>query len=130
MIALRSPGMMRRSTPRTACSPPKRFDSPRNSNAGVSVFMLCADSHQSRHARAIGHPGSRAPPFDSWIPAFAGMTSGQGHECASRLLAVFAGREVAAVDRLLEELLLLVLPELADRRIGLDHRVPELVLVV
>src|SRR5947207_1755926 len=44
--------------------------------------------------------------------------------------AIFARREVAAVDRLLEERLLAVGPELADVRIGLDHRVPELVLVV
>src|SRR5574341_1352317 len=45
-------------------------------------------------------------------------------------LAVFAGRIVAAVDGLLQKLLLLVLPELAHVRVGLDHRVPELVLVV
>src|SRR5262249_40034973 len=47
-----------------------------------------------------------------------------------RLFAVFARREVAAVDRLLWGRLLAVGPELADRRIGLDHRVPQFVLVV
>src|SRR4030095_14881925 len=46
------------------------------------------------------------------------------------LIAEFAGREVAAVDRRLEELLLFELPELVDVRIGLDDGVPELVLVV
>ena len=39
------------------------------------------------------------------------------------LLAKFAGREVAAVERLLEERVLVVGPELADVRIGLDHRI-------
>src|SRR3569832_1865898 len=53
-------------------------------------------------------------------PALATMTS----------LAVLAGREVAAVDRLRQELRLVVGPELADMRIGLDHRVPELRLAV
>src|SRR6185312_13279726 len=43
-----------------------------------------------------------------------------------RLLAVFAGREVAAIDRLLQERLLPVRPELADVGIRLDDRVPEL----
>src|SRR5436190_22441541 len=46
------------------------------------------------------------------------------------LFAVFAGRIVAAIDRGLEELVLIELPELADSRIGLDDRVPELRLVV
>src|SRR5437588_8574029 len=46
------------------------------------------------------------------------------------LFAEFARREIAAVDRLLEERLLAVLPELADVRVGLDHGVPQLLLVV
>src|SRR5215510_5576464 len=46
------------------------------------------------------------------------------------LVAIFARREVAAVDRLLQERILAVGPELADVRIGLDDSVPELVLVV
>src|SRR5262249_54068482 len=46
------------------------------------------------------------------------------------LIAEFAGREVPAVDRRLEELLLVELPELADVRIGLDDRVPKLFLVI
>src|SRR5689334_24606493 len=47
-----------------------------------------------------------------------------------KLFAVFAGRELAAVDRLFQKSLLSVGPELADVRISLDHRVPKLVLVV
>src|SRR5205085_7830098 len=47
-----------------------------------------------------------------------------------RLIAEFAGREVTAVDGRLEELLLVELPELGDVWIGLDHRIPELFLVV
>src|ERR1700693_6038184 len=46
------------------------------------------------------------------------------------LFAILAGRGVAIVDRLSEKLLLAVGPELTYGRIGLDHRVPELVLVV
>src|SRR6185312_6000063 len=44
--------------------------------------------------------------------------------------AELAGREVAAVDRLRQELRLVVGPELADIGIGLDHRIPELRLAV
>ena len=46
------------------------------------------------------------------------------------LLAVLARRKVAAVDGLLQELLRLVLPELGDRREGLDDRIPELALLL
>src|SRR6185437_14102923 len=54
------------------------------------------------------------PGLISWAPAPA---------C---LFAVFAGRERPAVDRLLEELVLPIGPELADVRIGLDDGVPKL----
>src|SRR6185312_1740031 len=47
-------------------------------------------------------------------------------EAAAALFAEFTGREVAAVDRLLQELVFAIGPELADVGIGLDHRVPEL----
>src|SRR4051812_809388 len=46
------------------------------------------------------------------------------------LFAIFAGREVAAVDRLRHELRLVVCPVGADAGVGLEHRVPELVFVV
>src|SRR6266550_3217293 len=46
------------------------------------------------------------------------------------LFAELAGRKVATVDRLLEELGFAELSELTDVRIGLDDRVPELLLVV
>src|SRR5215510_9850571 len=39
----------------------------------------------------------------------------------ARYLAVLAGRKVPVVDRLLHELLAVILPELADRRIAVDH---------
>src|SRR5262249_35939007 len=44
--------------------------------------------------------------------------------------AEFAGWEVAAVHRLRKEFVLPVCPELADGRVGLDHGVPQLGLVV
>src|SRR5262249_42932857 len=103
MMARRSPGMMRKSTPRTACSPPKRFDRPLSSRTGVSVII--------------------PPPRTAWGRAGAGRAT-------ARSLAELTRREVAAVDRLLEELGLAVLPELTDVRVGLDDRVPQLVLVV
>src|SRR5262249_60322465 len=40
------------------------------------------------------------------------------------LFAEFAGREIAAIDRLRQELVLPVSPELGDVRVGLDHSVP------
>src|SRR3954471_3790731 len=46
------------------------------------------------------------------------------------LFAELAGRKVATVDGLLEELGLAELSELTDVRIGLDDGVPELLLVV
>src|ERR1700738_1229462 len=60
--------------------------------------------------------------------AAGGFISVIAIRCA--LFAVFARREVAAVDGLLEEGFLAVGPKLADVRIGLDDRIPELVLVV
>src|SRR5262249_33789206 len=44
------------------------------------------------------------------------------------LITEFTGREVAAVDRRLEELLLIELAELVDVRVGLDDGIPELLL--
>src|ERR1051326_1485697 len=46
------------------------------------------------------------------------------------LFAIPARRKLPAVHRLRQELRLVVGPERADRGIGLDHRVPQLVLVV
>src|SRR5262249_62114795 len=99
--ALRSPGSTARSTPRTARKPPKLLLKALSSRTG------CMGSF-----RRMGFAAARLNP--SYDPS----------------LAIFAGREIAAVDRLLEELVLAVGPELAHRRIGLDHRVPQLVLVV
>src|SRR3954463_12387081 len=44
----------------------------------------------------------------------------------ARLFEILRRRIVARVDRLRQELLLVVGPELADIRVGLDHRVDEL----
>src|ERR1051326_5198894 len=98
MIALRSPGMIFRSTPRTACRPPKLLHRPASSSTGC------------------------CPLWDCWSTRFSARL-------ALRLLAVPARRKIAAIDRLLEERGLVVLPELTDVRIGLDDRVPQLVLV-
>src|SRR5262245_64914280 len=46
------------------------------------------------------------------------------------LFAVLARREIAVVARLRSELRWVVLPICADVAVSLDHRVPELVLVV
>src|SRR6476619_7281667 len=94
--------------------------------------------------RDAGHP--RLAPRQSMAKATrgAGRVAHQAHRRMRKprprgpgllsrrwpLFAEFAGREVAAVDRLLKELVLAVSPELADVGIGLDHRVPELGLVV
>src|SRR5260221_4985025 len=131
MIALRSPGMIRRSTPRTACRPPNRFDSPLSSSTGVAP-LACGSMMGSSRANPSetslrakrSNPESRHRPLDCFVAALLAMTERGG------LLARFAGRELPAVDRLLEELGLVVASELADVRIGLDHRVPELGLVV
>src|SRR5262249_12146597 len=55
------------------------------------------------------------------------VTPGPG---ALSLFAVLARREVAAIDRLSKEFVLAVSPELADVRIRLDDRIPELRFVV
>src|ERR1051326_1316107 len=99
MIALRSPGMIFRSTPRTACRPPKLLHRPASSSTGC------------------------CPLWDCWSTRFSARL-------ALRLLAVPARRKIAAIDRLLGGRGLVVLPELTDVRIGLDDRVPQLVLVV
>src|SRR5215471_17145317 len=44
--------------------------------------------------------------------------------------AELAGRVVAVIDRMRQELFLTFGPELADLRVSLDHGVPELFLVV
>src|SRR5262245_15459451 len=51
-------------------------------------------------------------------------------EAKLRLFAELAGREVAAVDRLRQELVFSMRPELTDAWIGFDHRVPQFWLVV
>src|SRR6266545_4476556 len=109
MMALRSPGMTVSVTPRTACRPPKLFDRPRSSRAGSPPCALT-----------------------SVLSPIAGEEAGAATapRPMGALIAEFAGREVAAVDRRLEELLLVELPELVDVRIGLNDGVPELVLVV
>src|SRR5262249_14650233 len=102
ITALRSPGSTARSTPRTARKPPKLLLKALSSRTGWMDIG----------ARRMGFAAARLNP--SYDPS----------------LAIFARREIAAVDRLLEELVLAIGPELAHRRIGLDHRVPQLVLVV
>src|SRR5215469_9766023 len=114
MMALRSPGMILSVTSRTARRPPKLFESARSSRTGWPPF-------------------ARASVFTSVSLPIASEAAG-ARETEPRptatLVAEFAGRVVAAVDRRLEELLLVELPELADVRIGLDDGVPELLLVV
>src|SRR5262252_4399472 len=114
MMALRSPGMILSVTSRTARRPPKLFESARSSRTGSPPFA-CASVFTSMSlpsaSEATGAPETEPRPM-------------------AALVAEFAGREVAAVDRRLEELLLVELPELVDVRISLDDGVPELLLVV
>src|SRR5262249_44265582 len=112
MMALRSPGWILNVTLRVACRPPKLLHSPLSSSTGISppfawVSVLTRASNVLKICRGSwGAPG--------------GFT----------LLAELAGREVAIIDRLRQEPVLSVGPELTDLRIGLDYGVPELVLVV
>src|SRR5262249_5671910 len=111
MTALRSPGRILRSTPRTAWSPPKLLYRPMSSRTGVTASCICWSTRAS--LQGLGpEPARRAP-------ASGGL-----------LFAEFTRRIVAAVHRRLEELVLLELPELIDVRVGLDDRIPELLLVV
>src|SRR5215467_5147533 len=111
IMAWRSPGITRSVTSRVACRPPKLLHKPLSSSAGtvpsIRVPVVTRTSSESNEM-----PGPATGP---------GIISS---------LAVFAGREVAIVDRLRKELVLAVGPELADLGIGLDHAVPEFVLVV
>src|SRR5262249_1802356 len=114
ITALRSPDITARSTPRTARKPPKLLLKALSSRTG------CIGLRRQR-TEDRGQIGKSSV----WL--FSVL---RRPKSVLRSLAIFARREVAAVDRLLEELVLAVGPELADRRIGLDHRVPQLVLVV
>src|SRR5260221_4090097 len=63
------------------------------------------------------------------MPATSAGMTGEGSELTQRrgdsrvLLEILGRRVVARIDRVLEEFVLLVGPELADVGIGLDHRV-------
>src|SRR6185437_16457231 len=87
MIALRSPGMTRKLTARVACKPPKLLLRLLSSSAGMSRPFACVSL--TRGPSRLGDAGAREE-----APAVL------------RLFAELAGREVAAVDRLLQELLL------------------------
>src|SRR6185437_549644 len=109
MTALRSPGMTRSETSRVAWRPPKLLHNCLSSSAGISPDVCVSVLTRKSSKRYNEMPG-----LISWAPAPA---------C---LFAVFAGRERPAVNRLLEELVLPIGPELADVRIGLDDGVPKL----
>src|SRR5262245_4851829 len=114
MMALRSPGMIFSVTPRTACSPPKLFDSRLSSRTGCPPFVGVSEvTLMSRFSQGLGGRGSWRNPSS-----------------IATLIAELAGRVVAAVDGRLQELVLVELTELSDIRVGLDDGVPELILVV
>src|SRR5262245_52246399 len=114
MIAWRSPGMILSVTSRTARRPPKLFESARSSRTGSPPS-----------ARGWVLPGF-SPPIAREATGALAMEPRR----TAALIAEFAGRKVPAVDRRLEELVLVELPELADVRIGLDDGVQKLLLVV
>src|ERR1041384_6864836 len=107
--ALGSPVMILTVTPRTACRPPKLFDSPFNSRTGVWPLAVVSALTFSFLCVRGKRPGPRRE-----APVVA------------MLVAELAGRIIAAVDRRCQELGLLELAELIDVRIGLDDGVPEL----
>src|SRR5262245_57253503 len=111
IMALRSPGLMLSVTLRVACNPPKLLQRPFTSSTGLSSF-ICVVALTREFSFSGDRPGLKG------APAYPD------------LFAVLAGWEVAIIDRLSEELLLSIGPELADLGIGLDHGVPEFVLVV
>src|SRR6266481_5181559 len=96
MRARRSPGRTSRATPSTARRPPKFLVTPCNLRASSLLI--------------------ESPLTPALSP------EGRG----SQALAVLARGVVACVERLLQELLGIVFPELADRGIGEDHGVLEL----
>src|SRR5690242_17672504 len=112
IIAWRSPGITRSVTSRVACRPPKLLHSPLSSNAGTSVPSIRVPVVTQTSSESNGTPGPAMCP-DS-----------------NSSLAVFAGWEVAIVNRLRKEFVLTIGPELADLGISLDHAVPEFVLVI
>src|ERR1043165_6429597 len=85
MIALRSPGMILNVTPRTACRPPKLFDSPFNSRTGVGPLAIVS-ALTLRFSASVeeGRDLNARPRF------------------VVVLIAEFAGRIIAAVDRRLQ----------------------------
>src|SRR5450759_846 len=102
MIALRSPAMIWRVTSRTACKPSNLLPRPFNSRTGTLPF-------------------ARLPVLTLvvlWFEKVVGVRC--ANPGAASLFAELAGREAVAVDRLSEDLVLPVRPELADVRIGLD----------
>src|SRR4029078_7581593 len=108
MMALRSPVMTRNETSRVAFSPPKFFDRFLSKGTGTPVWLSVARALALERRKRRGRPGPGV----------------------RLLFAELAGREVLVVDGLRQELFFSVGPELIDIRIGLDDRVPELVLVV
>src|SRR6185312_3568252 len=110
MMALRSPGITRSVTSRVACTPPKLLHTPLRSSAGTPPFV-CVSLTQRSLRLETPEPLVGAP-------------------APCRLFAELAGRIVAVIDRMRQELLLALGPELVDLRIGLDHDVPQLRLVV
>src|SRR5262249_60578431 len=100
MMALRSPGMILSVTSRTARKPPKLFESARSSRTGSRPFA-CASVFTSMSlpiaSEATGAPETEPRPM-------------------AALVAEFAGREVAAVERRLGELVFAELLGLDDVR--------------
>src|SRR6266508_5542611 len=73
--------------------------------------------------RASPSSGAIHPSSKRWTPGSSpGVTRGGADE-SELLLEVLRRRVVARIDRVLQELVLLIGPELADVGIGLDHRV-------
>src|SRR5450631_259590 len=80
-----------------------------------------AESRNSKPPKAMLFTASVSQRLIVLLPTRRSLTS-----YSMRLLEVFRRRIVARVDRVREKRFLVVGPELADVRIGLDHRIHEL----
>src|SRR6266446_281548 len=122
MRARRSPGRTASDTPPTACSPPKYLETPSSLRAKsvVTARPLIYSALASRLRRS-----ARSADIEERVPnpSLSPLGRGQGE---GRLSAVLARRVVPRVEGLLQELLRVVLPELAHRRVGEDHAVLEM----
>src|SRR3984893_3446771 len=122
MRARRSPGRTASDTPPTACSPPKNLETP-SSLSAKSEFTKPPPHPALSPSRGRGIQNSERRGSQKPSPPPRGRGQGEGEMFP---LAVLARGVVARVERHLQKLIGVVLPELAHGRVGEDHAVLEL----